>query len=44
MMARRGHDFVQANFSLEHMVAAVSTIYVDGATMVAQRAGARTAA
>ncbi|MEO6350142.1 MAG: glycosyltransferase [Candidatus Limnocylindrales bacterium] len=45
MLARAGHDFVHANFSVEHMVRAVSTIYQDGAAVVAVRSGAtRTAA
>ena len=45
MLARAGHDFVHANFSVEHMVAAVSAIYEDGAAAVASRSGAtRTAA
>jgi hypothetical protein len=45
MLARAGHDFVQANFSVEHMVRAVSTIYEEGAAVVSQRSGAtRTAA
>lgn len=44
-LARAGHDFVQANFSIEHMVGAVSTIYRHGAAVVAARRGAtRTAA
>ena len=45
MVARAGHDFVQANFSVEHMVRAVSSIYEEGAAVVAARSGAtRTAA
>lgn len=45
MLARAGHDFVHANFSVEHMVRAVSVIYEDGAAVVATRSGAtRTAA
>ena len=45
MLARAGHDFVHANFSIEHMVRAVSAIYEDGAVAVAARSGAtRTAA
>ena len=45
MVARAGHDFVHANFSVEHMVDAVSAIYEEGAAVVAARAGAtRTAA
>jgi glycosyltransferase involved in cell wall biosynthesis len=45
MVARAGHDFVRANFSVEHMVEAVSKIYEEGAAAVASRQGAtRTAA
>lgn len=45
MVARAGHDFVKANFSVEHMVRAVGQIYEDGAAVVAARSGAaRTAA
>jgi glycosyltransferase involved in cell wall biosynthesis len=45
MLARAGHDFVHANFSVDHMVRAVSQIYEDGAAVVASRSGAaRTAA
>jgi glycosyltransferase involved in cell wall biosynthesis len=45
MLARAGHDFVHANFSVEHMVRAVAKIYEEGAAVVAARAGAtRTAA
>jgi glycosyltransferase involved in cell wall biosynthesis len=45
MLARAGHDFVHANFSVEHMVDAVSAIYEEGAAVVAARTGqARTAA
>jgi glycosyltransferase involved in cell wall biosynthesis len=40
MVARAGHDFVHASFSVEHMVRAVSTIYQDGAAAVATRSGA----
>jgi glycosyltransferase involved in cell wall biosynthesis len=40
MVARAGHDFVLANFSVEHMVRAVSTLYQDGAAIVAARSGA----
>jgi glycosyltransferase involved in cell wall biosynthesis len=44
-LARAGHDFVIANFSVEHMVRAVSAIYEEGAVVVAARSGAtRTAA
>jgi len=41
-LARAGHDFVVASFSIEHMVAAVSRIYEQGAEVVAQRRGAAT--
>ncbi|MGI8928115.1 MAG: glycosyltransferase [Candidatus Limnocylindrales bacterium] len=45
MLARAGHDFVLANFSLEHVVRAVSQIYEEGAAAVTARSGAtRTAA
>jgi len=45
MLARAGHDFVHASFSVEHMVHAVSAVYEDGAAAVAARRGAtRTAA
>ncbi len=40
MLARAGHDFVHANFSVEHMVRAVSAIYEEGAAVVSQRSGA----
>jgi glycosyltransferase involved in cell wall biosynthesis len=44
-LARAGNDFVHANFSLDHMVDAVSQIYEQGAAVVAARSGAaRTAA
>jgi glycosyltransferase involved in cell wall biosynthesis len=44
-IARAGHDFVQAHFSIEHMIDAVSAIYEEGAVAVAARSGAtRTAA
>jgi glycosyltransferase involved in cell wall biosynthesis len=44
-LARAGHDFVHDNFSIEHMIGAVSAIYVRGAAAVAARSGAtRTAA
>jgi glycosyltransferase involved in cell wall biosynthesis len=44
-LARAGHDFVVANFSIDHMVRAVAQIYDEGAAVVAARAGAaRTAA
>ncbi len=45
MLARAGHDFVHANFSLDEMVRAISAIYDAGASIVAARATtARTAA
>ncbi|CAN5809360.1 glycosyltransferase [soil metagenome] len=45
MIARAGHDFVHASFSIEHMVGAVAQIYEVGAATVAARSGAtRTAA
>ena len=43
-LARAGHDFVHANFSLDEMVRAISTIYEDGASVVEARAGAARAA
>jgi glycosyltransferase involved in cell wall biosynthesis len=39
-LARRGHDFVVANFSIESMVNAVARIYEEGAEVVARRTGA----
>jgi glycosyltransferase involved in cell wall biosynthesis len=36
-VARAGHDFVHANFSLAHMLSAVSEIYVQGSGVVHQR-------
>ncbi len=39
-LARAGHDFVVANFSIEHMVEAVTRIYEEGAAAVAHRRGA----
>jgi glycosyltransferase involved in cell wall biosynthesis len=45
MLARAGHDFVHANFSLDEMVRAISAIYDEGAAVVASRtAPTRTAA
>lgn len=45
MLARAGHDFVHANFSLDRMISAVGQIYEEGADVVAARRGAtRTAA
>ncbi len=45
MLARAGHDFVHASFSLEEMVRKIAAIYDDGAAVVAARATAiRTAA
>ena len=37
MLARAGHDFVHANFSLDEMVRAISAIYDEGAAVVAAR-------
>jgi glycosyltransferase involved in cell wall biosynthesis len=39
-LARKGHDFVVANFSIESMVNAVTRIYEEGAEVVARRTGA----
>ena len=39
-LARAGHDFVVANFSIEHMVNAVTRIYEEGAAVVARRSAA----
>jgi glycosyltransferase involved in cell wall biosynthesis len=39
-LARKGHDFVVANFSIESMVSAVTRIYEEGALVVAGRTGA----
>lgn len=36
-IARAGHDYVHANFSLAHMLSAVSEIYVQGSGVVHQR-------
>jgi len=45
MLARAGHDFVHANFSLDEMVRAISAIYEDGASVVTGRSSTtRTAA
>ena len=45
MLARAGHDFVHAHFSLDEMVRAVSAMYDEGAAVVAARRSAtRTAA
>ena len=38
--ARAGHDYVVANFSIEHMVRAVAQIYDEGAAVAAARSGA----
>ena len=38
VLARAGHDFVHANFSLDEMVRAISAIYDEGAAIVATRA------
>ena len=40
MLARAGHDFVHANFSVERMAGAVARIYEEGAALVATRNGA----
>jgi glycosyltransferase involved in cell wall biosynthesis len=40
MLARAGHDYVVANFSIVSMVNAVSRIYEEGAAVVASRSGA----
>ncbi|HUR16121.1 MAG TPA: glycosyltransferase family 4 protein, partial [Candidatus Limnocylindrales bacterium] len=37
MIAKAGHDFVIANFSLDHMLAAVSAIYEEGAAAISSR-------
>jgi glycosyltransferase involved in cell wall biosynthesis len=39
MLARAGHDYVVANFSIVSMVTAVSRIYEEGAEVVAHRSG-----
>ena len=39
MLARAGHDYVVANFSIDSMVAAVTRIYEEGAAVVARRSG-----
>lgn len=39
MLARAGHDFVVANFSIESMVNHVTRIYEEGALVVARRSG-----
>jgi glycosyltransferase involved in cell wall biosynthesis len=39
-LARAGHDFVVANFSIESMVNHVTRIYDEGALVVARRSGA----
>jgi glycosyltransferase involved in cell wall biosynthesis len=45
MLARAGHDFVHANFSLDNMVKAVAAIYEQSVATAAARSGAtRTAA
>jgi glycosyltransferase involved in cell wall biosynthesis len=44
-LARAGHDFVVANFSIEHMLESVMRIYEAGALVAARRSGTtRTAA
>ena len=40
MLARAGHDFVVANFSIEHMIESVARIYEEGADVVRSRTGA----
>ncbi len=45
MLARAGHDYVHANFSLDNMVTSVAAIYEQGAAVVADRSSlTRTAA
>jgi len=45
VLARAGHDFVHANFSLDEMIRAISAIYDEGAAVAAARASTtRTAA
>ncbi|HEY7025877.1 MAG TPA: glycosyltransferase [Candidatus Limnocylindrales bacterium] len=45
MLARSGHDFVHANFSLDEMVRAIASIYENGASVVTERSSTtRTAA
>ena len=45
MLARAGHDYVHANFSLDNMIRAVTAIYDEGAAEVAERSSpTRTAA
>jgi glycosyltransferase involved in cell wall biosynthesis len=39
-LARAGHDYVVANFSIEHMVSAVTHIYETGFEVAARRSGA----
>jgi glycosyltransferase involved in cell wall biosynthesis len=39
-LARAGHDYVLANFSIDHMANAVARIYEEGAEVVARRSGA----
>ncbi len=38
-LARAGHDYVVANFSIDSMVNAVTRIYEEGAEVVARRSG-----
>lgn len=38
-LARAGHDYVVANFSIEHMLDAVTRIYEEGAQVAARRSG-----
>ena len=45
ILARAGHDYVHANFSLDNMVNSVAAIYEEGAAVVAERSSqTRTAA
>ena len=39
-LARAGHDYVVANFSIAHMVSAVTHIYETGSEVAARRSGA----
>ena len=43
-LARAGHDFVRANFSIEHMIGAVARVYEQGAAAFAARSGVGKAA
>ncbi len=44
MIAKNGHDFVIENFSLDHMLAAVSALYEEGAAAVNSSSAARKSA